>query len=117
MTCGARVMQTDQPEHFIVKHDRHDQKRARSQALCEETHFVIEFRRRSIIQLNRPSHIQVLRQRRDVHGNACLQTGRNSVIRAPFMTDAQLAFGRELDDVAAIDFHHSTQFGHDYLEE
>ena len=26
-------MQTDQPEHFIVKHDRHDQKRSRAEAL------------------------------------------------------------------------------------
>jgi hypothetical protein len=31
------------------------------------------------------------------------------------MADSQLAFRRQFDDVTAIDFHHLTQFGDDYL--
>ena len=40
-----RVVQSDQTNHFVVEHDRHDQQRTCAETLREETHLMIQLRR------------------------------------------------------------------------
>ena len=73
MTGSPRMMQANQTEHLVIKHNRKYQKRARPEAPGEEPNLVIKLRRRCVIELDWLSHIEVLRKRLNVHRNARLQ--------------------------------------------
>src|SRR5467141_5164851 len=116
MTNGARVMQANQPQYFIIENYGHHEQRARSQTLRKETHFMIVLKRGSIIEPDWFFEVQILRECRHVDWYARIQTRGDGFRGAPFMTDAELAFRIQLDNVTAIDFHHPAQFGHDNFQ-
>ena len=116
MTGRARVVQANQSQDFIAQNNRNHQQRARPQTLRKEAHLVIVLGRGSVIQSDWLPNVEMLRKGRHVNRNARVQTRRHGFRRAPFVADAQLAFRRQLDDVAAIDFHHAAQFRHNNLQ-
>ena len=60
MTRRAGVMKPDQPEYFIIKNDRYHQQGTSAQALGKETNFVIELRRRGVVESDRLLNIEML---------------------------------------------------------
>ena len=102
-------MQADQAEHFIVKQDRDNQKRARPHALGKEANLVVEFRRRGIVKFNRFTYIQILRKRGHIDRDPSINILRHFFRCAPFMTHRQFAVGSQSDNVRSIDLHHLAQ--------
>ena len=72
MTCRARMMKANQTEHFIIEHNRHDQKRACAEAPRKESNLVIKIRRRRVIELDWLSDVEVLRESPNIDRNAHL---------------------------------------------
>ena len=116
MAGRSRVVQADQAKHFLVQDDGNDEQRAGTEALRKEAHFVIDICRGSVVKYERLLYVDVLGKRCHVNRNSRVQTRRDIFRRAPLVTDAKLAFRRQLDDVAPIHFHHPAQFGNDNLQ-
>ena len=114
---GARHVEADEAEHVAVEDDRHDEQRARAEALRQEADARVEVGRGDVVEADGAREVEALDELADVHVQDGAEARRHVLGGAPLVADAQLARRRQLQHVAAVNLHHPPEFGDDGAQE